>query len=185
MRPSIIVGLFCCVVVGTTAIGCRDGAPAEPQAFDNREAKSGGAGGSDDDSSSTPEPSPSTAPVEPGPGPDTAVAPLPPAPASFTIDGVALGVEPGSDTTRTVRVAGVAARLYRVRAADGSTIAETLVASATADANGQFVFRDVSSAHYRLNVQAPAGGPYADGSVSISPPWSTPIRVAVMLHRRP
>jgi hypothetical protein len=71
-----------------------------------------------------------------------------------------------------------------VKSADGSTIAETLVSSAVADATGEFTFSDLPSAYYRIDVAAPAGGPYVDGSVSIAPPWSTPIRVHVVLHRK-
>jgi hypothetical protein len=76
------------------------------------------------------------------------------------------------------------ARLYRVRAVDGSAVAETLVGGAVADANGEFIFANLASAYYRLDVTAPAGGPYVDGSVSIAPPWATQIRIHVVLHRK-
>ena len=186
MRPSITVGLFLCVALGATATACRDSAPAQPQAFDNHQAKTGGESGSSDDSSATEQPTPPTAPAQPGPGPDTAIGPPAPTatrPAAFTIDGVALGVEQGADTTQTVGVGGVTVRLYRVKAADGSPVTETLVGTTIADANGEFVFRDVASAHYRLDVQTPAASPYPDGSVSIVPPWSAQIRIAVVLRR--
>jgi hypothetical protein len=97
---------------------------------------------------------------------------------------VAVGVESGTDTTRTVRIPAATARLYRVKAVDGSAVAETLVGSAVADANGEFIFANLASAYYRLDVTAPAGGPYVDGSVTIAPPWGTQIRIHVVLHRK-
>ena len=184
MRPSIIVGLFV-ASLGVAAAACRESATAAPQkALDIRDPSAADDGGGNDDSSSTSQPSSPTAPVDPGPSPDTAITPPPPLPASFTLTGVAVGVVSGSDTTRTVRIPGVTARLYRVKAADGTPANETLVGTAVADANGEIAFADVPSAHYRLDVTAPAGGPYVDGSVSIAPPWSTHIRVNVVLQRK-
>lgn len=184
MRPSITLGLFV-VALGAATFGCRDSAPAAPQqVLDNRDPSSGEGSGSGNDSGSTAGPTAPTAPAEPAPGADTAIAPTPPLPATFSLTGVALGLEPGSDTTRTVRVPGVTARLYRVKAADGAAVAETLVGSAVADANGEFAFNGVASAYYRLDVTAPTGGPYVDGSISIAPPWSAQIRVHVLLHRK-
>ena len=184
MRPSITVGLFV-VALGVATTACRDAAPAAPQqALDIRDPSGSDGAPSGDDSSSTSEPTSPTAPVDPAPGPDTAMSPPPALPASFTLNGVAAGVLSGTDTTQTVRVPGVTARLYRVRAADGSAVVETLAGSAIADANGEFVFADVASAYYRIDVTAPDGGPYVDGSVSIPPPWATQIRVHVVLHRK-
>jgi hypothetical protein len=116
--------------------------------------------------------------------PRTALTPPPPLAASFTLHGFALGVESGTDTTRTVRLPGVTATLYRVRAADGSASDEALVGSAVADGNGEFTFRGLVSAYYRVDVKAPAGGPYVDTSRSIDPPWSTEVRVSVVLPRK-
>lgn len=184
MRPSLSVGLFV-VALGVATTACRNGAPAAPEkVLDIRSPSAGDGTATGDDSSSTSQPTSPTAPVDPAPNPDTAVSPPPPLPASFALTGVAVGVVTGSDTTRTVPVPAVTARLYRVRAADGSAVAETLVGSAVADANGEFVFSDVASAYYRIDVAAPAGGPYVDGSVSIPPPWATQIRVHVVLHRK-
>jgi hypothetical protein len=184
MRPSITVGLLV-VALGAATTACRDAAPAAPhEALDIRDPSGTDGATSNDDSSSTSQPTSPTAPVDPGPRPDSAVSPPPPLAASFTLTGVALGVESGTDTTRTVAVAGVPARLYRIRAADGSAVAETLVASTNADASGEFTFAEVASAYYRVDVAAPAGGPYVDGSVSIAPPWATQIRVNVVLHRK-
>ena len=172
------------ITLGVT-VGCRESAPIAPrEALDIRDASGADGAGADDDSSSTSQPTSPTAPVDPAPGPDTAVSPPPPRPASFTVTGVAVGVESGMDTTRTVRVAGATARLYRVKAPDGSAVAETLVGSAVADANGEFTFANLGSAYYRLDVTAPAGSPYVDGSVSIAPPWAMQIRIHVVLHRK-
>jgi hypothetical protein len=184
MRPSITLGLAFAVAFGATTLGCRDSAPAQPQALDTREATGGDKSSTGADSSGTEQPASPTAPADPAPGSDTAITPPPPRPAAFTLEAVALGVQPGEDTTRTVRLAGVTARLYRVRAADGTAIPEALIGSVVANGNGEMVFRDLSSAHYRLDVQAPPGGPYADGVVSIAPPWSAQIRIAVVLHRK-
>jgi hypothetical protein len=184
MRPSITLGLFV-AALGVATLGCRDSAPAAPhQALDIRDPSGSDDGGNGNDSGSTTQPTSPTAPAQPGPGPDTAVTPPPPLPAAFSLTGVALGVEAGTDTTRTIRLSGVTARLYRVKAADGGATAETLVGTAVADASGEFVFRDIASAYYRLDVVAPAGGPYQDGSVAIAPPWSTDIRAHVVLHRK-
>jgi hypothetical protein len=111
------------------------------------------------------------------------VAP-PPLPTTFSLTGVALGVELGADTTRTVRLSGVTARLYRIKSADGTPVTETLVATDVADANGEFMFSSLASAYYRIDVAAPGGGPYVDGSVSLAPPSATEIRVHVVLHRK-
>jgi hypothetical protein len=190
MRPSIALGLFLGVALTVTsaAIGCRDSSPAAPQqALDNREAAAGGAGSTGDgggsDSSGAPQPTSPTAPATPGPGQDTALAP-PTFAASFTLNGVVLGAEAGADTTRTIPLAGVTARIYRVRAADGGAAPETLIGTTASDANGRFVFRDLASAYYRLDVEAPAGGPYADASRPIAPPWSSEIGVHVVLLRK-
>jgi hypothetical protein len=184
MRPSVTVGLLV-VGLGVATIACRDAAPAAPnQPLDVRHPASGDGAANGGDSTSTPEPTSPTAPVDPAPGPDTAVSPPPPLAASFTLRGIAIGVVSGTDTTHTVRLAGVAARLHRVKAADGTTVAETLVGSASADANGEFLFTEVPSAYYRVDVGAPAGGAYADGSVTIPPPSTREIRVHVVLQRR-
>jgi hypothetical protein len=124
------------------------------------------------------------APATPGPGPDTAISPPPPLPASFTLNGVVLAAEDRSDTTRTVPLSGAAASLYRVKAADGTTVPEILVGTAVADANGEFAFRDLASAYYRLDVQPPAGRLYVDASRAIAPPWSSEITVHVLLLRK-
>ena len=184
MRPSITLALLV-ATIGAATVGCRDSAPATPpEVLDIREPSGTDGAANSDDSSSTPQPTSPTAPADPGPAPDTAISPPPPRPASFTVTGVAVGVESGTDTTRTVRIPAATARLYRVKAADGSAESETLVGTAVADANGEFVFANLASAYYRLEVEAPAGGPYVDGSVSIAPPWSTQIRIHVVLHRK-
>jgi hypothetical protein len=186
MKPSIRLALLV-AVLSVATFGCRDAATAAPQpALDNQRGTEAGeeGSGSSNDSSYTPPPSVPTAPVDPAPGPDTAITPSPPRPAAFTINGVALGAESRTDTTRTVRVGGVTARLYRVKASDGSEVPETLVATTVADANGGFVFRDVATGYYRVDVAAPTGGPYVDGSTWIAPPWSTEVYISVLLHRK-
>ena len=183
MRPCIRLAVLA-ITLGVT-VGCRESAPIAPrEALDIRDPSGADGGATDDDSSSTSQPTSPTAPVDPAPGPDTAISPPPPRPASFTVTGAVVGVESGTDTTRTVRVPGTTARLYRVRTADGSAVAATLVGSTVADANGEFSFANLASAYYRLDVTAPAGGPYVDGSVSIAPPWGTQIRIHVVLHRK-
>jgi hypothetical protein len=184
MRPSITLAVLV-ASLGAATVACRDSAAVgPPKVLDIREPSGTDGAASEDDSSSTSEPTSPTAPVDPAPGADTAISPPPPRPESFTLTGVAVGVEVGTDTTRTVPLPGVTARLYRVKTADGSAITETLVASATANQDGVFLFADLASAYYRLDVTAQPGGAYVDGSVSIAPPWSAQIRVHVVLHRK-
>jgi hypothetical protein len=192
MRPSRTLALFlgAALTLATATGGCRDSTAAAPQeALDNwagtngDEGSAGGNGGNSD-SSSTEQPPNTHTPADPAPAPDTVASPPPAPPASFTLTGVALGAESGIDTVRTVPLAGVTARIYRVQAADGSSVAESLVGTATTDANGRFAFRDLASAFYRLDVVAPAAGPYVDASRLIAPPWSTAIVVHIVLPRK-
>jgi hypothetical protein len=184
MRPSITLALLVATIAAAT-VGCRDGAPAAPrEVLDIRDPSSTDGAANSDDSTSPSQPTSPSAPADPAPGPDTVVAPPPPRPASFSVTGVAVGVQIGTDTTRTVRIPAVTARLFRVKSADGSATAETLVGSAVADATGEFTFSNLPSGYYRIDVAAPSGGPYVDGSVSIAPPWATQIRVHVVLHRK-
>jgi hypothetical protein len=194
MRPSTTLALLL-VALSTSTLGCRDAAPSGPErALDNRsgsgdgsDASAGASGsGASSDSSSAPEQPGSTTGTPDGPTqPDTAVQSPPPRPASFTLAGFARGAASTSDTTQTVPLGGVTANLYRIKTADGSPVQpEVLAGSVVVDANGAFTFRDVASAHYRLEVKAPPGGPYVDGSVTIVPPWSSAIAVYVVLPRK-
>lgn len=195
MRPSITMALLLAATLGVSALGCRDAAPSGPErALDNQTGSGDGSdgsaatggNGSSSDSSSAPEQPGSTTGTADGPTqPDTAVQSPPPRPASFMVTGFARGAVSTSDTTQTVPLGGVTANLYRVKMADGSPVEpEVLVGSRIADASGEFTFRDVASAYYRLEVKAPAGGAYADGSLTIVPPWSSAIAVYVVLPRK-
>jgi hypothetical protein len=184
MRPSTIPGLILGVALIGSPLGCRDSTPAAPQpALDIRDP-SDGAGGAEGDSTSTP---PASQPAEPTPAPpDTAPSSAPPPlPASFTLRGVVLGAVSTSDTTRAERLPGVVATLYRIKDADGTPVQpELLAGSAVTDAGGEFVFRDLAPGHYRLDLKAAAGTPYADASRTIAPPWSSEIAVHVVLLRK-
>ena len=188
MRPSITLALFlgAALTVTSATVGCHDSnATAPQQTLDNRDGTSDGEGNSGgSDSGSTPQPGPTTEPADPAPGSDTAITSPPVLPASYTLTGIVHVVLPGSDTTRTVPVAGATVRIYRVKAADGSAVPEVHVGTATSDALGDVVFRDLSSAYYRLDVKAPAGGPYGDASRTIAPSLSSQIAVLLLLPRK-
>jgi hypothetical protein len=128
----------------------------------------------------------------------TVFPPQPPPPplTSFTMNGVVIGVEPGADTTRAVRVPNVDVALHRIAPATWSPAGPTgalntppldeHVATRRAGSQGEFIFADLSpSWWYRVSVKAPAGSSYLDGS-SVLPPaqWSV-MSVTVILHQRP
>jgi hypothetical protein len=109
----------------------------------------------------------------------------PPPVDKFTVRGVVLGDDPGPDTMRVVRVPGATATLYRVGDAKGDTLNPRVqVASATSDAQGEFVFADVPSGYYTIEVKAPSSGPFEDGSTGFGPQRMNEVRVAVRLRRK-
>ncbi|MFN2566352.1 MAG: hypothetical protein ABR499_15250 [Gemmatimonadaceae bacterium] len=176
MRPSITLGLILCIALSASTLACHDSLPAAPeQALDNHTGSSGGDGGGEegsDSTSTTPDPPNRHEPVEPASPPDSVVqTPPPPVPGTFALYATVFGAEAATDTTRTVRLPGVTVSLYRVRNGDGSAVQpEVLVGTGVTDARGDFIFHDLASAYYRLDVKAPPGGPYLDASRSITPP---------------
>lgn len=195
MRPSTTLALLLGAALSLSTLGCRDTSPSGPDpALDIRSGSSdhgegtpaAGAGGAGADSSSTGDGPENTTGTADGPTrPDTAAQSPPPRPASFALQGLARGAVSRSDTTVTVALGGVTANLYRVKTADGSPVEpEVLAGTTVADGNGEFAFRDVASAYYRLEVKAPSGSGYADASLTIVPPWSSTIGVYVVLPRK-
>ena len=190
MRSSTNLTLLLAATLGATALACRETAAVAPlPSLDTKTDADGRQGGesSPPDSGSGPAGPDQHAPATPAPptGGDTAVAdPRPPA-AIFTLHGIIRGREAGPDTTRSVRLPGVTANLYRVKSSDGTPIEpEVLVATAVADQLSEVTFADLVSAHYRLEVKAPPGGPFLDGSVTIAPPSARSIAVLVLLRRK-
>ena len=109
----------------------------------------------------------------------------PPPVDKFTVRGVVLGDDPQPDTMRVVRVPGATATLFRVGDAKGDTLNPRVqVATATSDAQGEFVFADVPSGYYTIEVKAPSGGPFEDGSTGFGPQRMNEVRVAVRLRRK-
>lgn len=177
MRPSITLGLILGIALSASTLACHDSLPAAPQqVLDNHTGSSGdgnGEGGNGEDgndsTSTTPDPPNKHEPVDP----DSVVQTPPPAPipGTFALYATVFGAEAATDTTRTVRLPGVSLSLYRVRNADGSAVQpEVLVGTGVTDTQGDFMFRDLASAYYRLDIKAPPGGPYLDASRSIAPP---------------
>lgn len=190
MRPSTsLLTAFLCATLGATVLACRE-APAVaplPSLDTEAEADGGTNGGSESDSSSTPTGPGQHAPADPAPpaGADTAVTDPRPLAPSFTLVGIIRGVAAGSDTTRTVPLPGVTASLYRVKLADGTPIEPAvLVGTAVADRLSEVTFSNVVSAHYRIDVKGPAGGPFADASVTVAPPKASSIAIYVLLRRK-
>jgi hypothetical protein len=192
MRPSITLALLLGATVGATAVACRDATGVAPlPTLDNESGSGGGSGtngdGTPSDSSSTPSGPGQSAPADPAPpsGADTAVNHPPPPVGVFTLHGIIRGEAPGGDSTRTVTLPGVTASLYRVKSADGTPIEPAvLVGSQVADQLSEVTFPDLPSAHYRIEVKAPAGGPYTDVSVTITPPTARSIAIYLLLRRK-
>jgi hypothetical protein len=191
MRPStILLPLLLGATLGATLLACREATAVAPVPSLESETESDGGtseGGSGRDSSSTPSEPGQHAPADPASptGADTVVSdPRPPA-AIFTLVGIIRGAATAADTTRTVTLPGVTANLYRVGSADGTPIEPAvLVGTAVADRLSEVTFHDLASAHYRLDVKGPAGGPYADASVTIAPPTARSIAIYVLLRRK-
>jgi hypothetical protein len=119
-------------------------------------------------------------------------APPPPPPpppvvgiAEFNMTVVAMGVIPGTDTSRVERVPGATVTLTRVGGVAGDTLSNPVSAgSAVTDANGEAKFAKLAGGSYTMRVTPPAGSAYAESQTGIGPPQRSDITVHVSLRRR-
>jgi hypothetical protein len=125
-------------------------------------------------------------------GSDTAVVttgpkPTSPAPvvASFALSGTVVGHEPGADTTNVVPVPNAAVTLVKIAGVEGDTLVPSVTAaSTTTDAQGKFRLENLPPAYYRVDVAAPAGSPFLDGSWGVGPARDVEVSVYIALRRK-
>jgi hypothetical protein len=126
---------------------------------------------------------------------DTVSTPPPPPAAAF--DLTALVFAPGTppagsrDTALSVRYAGARVTVYRLVRDAGATgpSADTLgtrveVATATSDASGQAVFRNLPSGFYTVVAAPAAGAALLEGRADFGPPRQAEVRVGIFLPAR-
>jgi Bacterial Ig-like domain (group 2) len=125
-----------------------------------------------------------TVTVVPAPPP-----PPPPPPvqhvAEFNMTVVAMGAIPGTDTSRTERIAGATVTLMRTGGIGGDSLATPVSAgSAVTDANGETRFTKLAGGSYSIRVTPPASSAYAETLTGIGPPTLSDISVHVTLRRK-
>ena len=119
-------------------------------------------------------------------------APLPPPPpppvqgvAQFSMTVVAMGPIPGTDTSRTERIAGATVTLVRIGGINGDTLTTPVSAgSAITNANGEARFTDLAGGSYSIRVTPLASSAYAETLTGIGPPTLSDISVHVTLRRK-
>ena len=110
----------------------------------------------------------------------------PPAVAEFNLKLVAIGPIPGTDTTRSERVAGVAVTLKRTGGIRGDTLTTPEDAgSGVTDANGEAKFNKLKAGTYAIVLTPPAGSPYARTETGIVSSNLAEFTAVVALQRRP
>ena len=121
-----------------------------------------------------------TVTVVPAPPPP----PPPPGPvAEFNMTVVAMGAIPGTDTSRTERIAGATVTLMRIGGISGDTLTPPVSAgSAVTDANGEARFTKLTGGSYSIRVTPPASSAYAETLTGIGPPRLNDISVFVTLQ---
>jgi hypothetical protein len=119
-------------------------------------------------------------PAPPPPPPPPPVNPV----AEFSMTIVAMGVLPGTDTSRVERVAGATVTLTRAGMNGDSLSNPVTVGSAVTDANGEAKFAKLTGGSYAIRVTPPAGSAYTESQTGIAPPQRSDITVHVQLRRR-
>jgi hypothetical protein len=112
--------------------------------------------------------------------------PPPPGPvAEFNMTVVAMGAIPGTDTSRTERIAGATVTLMRIGGISGDTLTTPVNAgSAVTDANGEARFIKLVGGSYSIRVTPPATSAFAETLTGIGPPTLNDITVHVTLQRK-
>ena len=112
--------------------------------------------------------------------------PPPPGPvAEFNMTVVAMGPIPGTDTSRTERVAGATVTLMRIGGINGDTLTTPVNAgTAVTNANGEARFTQLVGGSYSIRVTPPASSPYAEILTGIGPPRVSDFSIHVTLPRK-
>jgi hypothetical protein len=118
-------------------------------------------------------------------------APPPPPPpppvqgvAEFTMTVVAMGAIPGTDTSRTERIAGATVTLMRIGGISDSLATPVPAGSAVTNASGEARFTKLAGGSYSIRVTPPASSAYAETLTGIGPPTLNDISVHVTLGRK-
>ena len=129
--------------------------------------------------------------VEPGSGPSPNP---PPSLTTFDLSARAVGFSGGADSSKWVftPVAGAIVSFTQLPRLPGDTIAAavtpvtvpTVIATATADANGIVSFHAMPAARFRLDVQTPAASVWASRTVDFYAPYLASMRVDVLLQKK-
>lgn len=126
-------------------------------------------------------------------GPDTTIVTNPPTPsvpapvlASFALSGLITGHDVGVDTSKVTPLPNAKVTLVKVASVDGDTLNPSVtVTSATTDAAGKFRLENVPSAYYRIDVTAPEGSPFLNGTGGVGPARESEVAVSIALRRKP
>jgi len=110
---------------------------------------------------------------------------LPPTVASFDLSFTVRGAVVGSDTSRTVPVAGASVTLSRIGGVTGDTLATPIAAgSGQSDANGVVKFTGLAGGSYSLTIVPPPGSGYLSVKSGFGPPRGTPLNMLYVLFRQ-
>jgi len=111
--------------------------------------------------------------------------PTPPPVSEFSVKVVAMGLIPGSDTSRAERIAGATVKIQRVGGVTGDTLKTPIDAgSAVSDANGEVNFSKLPGGSYEIRIVPAAGSPYEPGFLGFGPPRLANFTVNVTLRRK-
>lgn len=111
---------------------------------------------------------------------------VPPVVASFALSGTVFGHEAGPDTTQVSAVPNAQLTLVKIAGVNGDTLVPSItVTSTTTDARGTYRLENLAPAYYRIDVTAPAGSVFANGTSGIGPARQTEITLNISLARKP